>query len=374
MKLRVTLFFLLAASCSFAQVNNDSLEFRIRPDSAHTGAVYLDVHNFNYLRNYEFFNDFQDGYTLYGTQLVPQLVYYPHPKLAVRAGILLRKDFGTEGVYKTYPLFALVYRNKATTLINGALEGHLHHRMIQPLYDLERAITDPVEYGTQVIVDKPGFFLDGFINWKKMIYKPAPEQEQIVAGGSSRLGVINRRDWQVNVPVQLTVFHQGGQIDTLNRPLKTLLNSTIGVRISRHRNSWARKVELGGHYVTYRELSPTKVNSFSSGSGWLFDGSADFAFGSFHAGYWTANGFISPLGMPVYQSVSQQIDHAGYAQRKRELLLLGYFWQKELVPGFRLDFRVEPVMDMGAGKRKFEFFHSLFLTYKHEFRMVREKR
>ena len=64
---------------SEAQILNDSLEYRIRPDSARTGELYLSVHNFNYMRNYEYFNKIQDGYTLFGAQLEPQLVYYAHP-------------------------------------------------------------------------------------------------------------------------------------------------------------------------------------------------------------------------------------------------------------------------------------------------------
>ena len=123
-----------------AQILNDSLEYRIRPDSARTGELYLSVHNFNYMRNYEYFNKIQDGYTLFGAQLEPQLVYYAHPRLAVTAGVHLRKDFGGKGIYRTYPLISLKYQHGNTTLINGVLEGNIHHRMLEPIYDFEKRL------------------------------------------------------------------------------------------------------------------------------------------------------------------------------------------------------------------------------------------
>lgn len=166
----ISLFFI--AFFAKSQINNDSLEYRIRPDEFKAGELALSINNFNFQRNYEFFNRFQDGYTLFGTQLEPQLVYYAHPRLVLTAGVHLRKDFGEDGLTKAFPLFSIKYKNENSTLINGVLEGNLEHRYIEPLYDFEKKILDPIEYGTQYIIQKPSFFFDAWINWKKMIYKP----------------------------------------------------------------------------------------------------------------------------------------------------------------------------------------------------------
>ena len=131
----IFLGFLSIFYTSFAQISTDSLEYRIRPDSLKTGELQLSVQSFNFMRNYEYFNKIQDGYTLFGTQLEPQLVYYAHPRLAVIAGVHLQKDFGNEGFYRTLPLLSVKYQNGNTTLINGVLEGNIHHRMAEPLFD-----------------------------------------------------------------------------------------------------------------------------------------------------------------------------------------------------------------------------------------------
>jgi hypothetical protein len=39
------------------------------------------------------------------------------------------------------------------------------------LYNFERKITTPIEYGTQLLVDRDNFKLDSWIAWQKMIYK-----------------------------------------------------------------------------------------------------------------------------------------------------------------------------------------------------------
>jgi hypothetical protein len=169
-KLLFTVLLFSIINISFAQISTDSLEYRIRPDSLKTGELHLSVQSFNFMRNYEYFNKIQDGYTLFGTQLEPQLVYFAHPRLVITAGLHLQKDFGAQGFYRTLPLFSVKYKNGSTTLINGVLEGNIHHRMVEPIFDFEKRITDPVEYGTQFLLENKSLFLDAFINWKRMIY------------------------------------------------------------------------------------------------------------------------------------------------------------------------------------------------------------
>ncbi|WP_423149109.1 hypothetical protein [Rubrolithibacter danxiaensis] len=357
-----------------AQSVNDSLEYRIRPHPLKTGDVALTVANFNYLRNYEFFNKFQDGYTLYGTQLEPQLVYYAHPNLLLSAGIHLRKDFGNEGIYKTYPLFSIKYQKGNTALINGVLEGNIQHRYIEPLVDFEKKITEPVEYGTQVVIQNSKLFFDGWINWKKMIYKPSGEQEQILAGISSDISLFRNNKLKLSVPLQLLVFHQGGQIDTTAKPLQTLLNSAAGFKINYKLSGFFKSIETENYISTFTELSPTKQFPFSKGKGVYLNAGVDSRYGRLTASYWKGTNFFSRQGMPVFQSISQQINNEGHSEKNRQLLFLRYVFQKNLVPHLYFDFRVEPVIDLGKNSSKsIEFYHSLFLVYRQEFKLFSTK-
>ncbi|MES3018033.1 MAG: hypothetical protein V4721_09650 [Bacteroidota bacterium] len=375
-KICFLLLFISSYVTTQAQIVNDSLEYRIRPDSLKTGELHLSIHNFNYMRNYEYFNKIQDGYTLFGGQLEPQLVYYAHPRLSISAGVHLRKDFGGRGIYRTFPLFSIKYQKHNTTLINGVLEGNIHHRMIDPIYDFEKKITEPVEYGTQFIIDNKSFFLDAFINWKRMIYKPSPDQEQILGGASADITLVKNSNISLSVPLQLTVFHQGGQIDITNVPLQTLVNSALGFKLRVPLKGFVSSFRSENYYTHYRDLSFTSVQAYTNGGGWFLNSGVDSKMGSLMATYWDANGFISTQGMPIYQSVSQHINHAGYTEANRKLLMIRYSYQKKLIPNLYLDFRFEPMIDLNRpkGKKKIEFSNSSFLVYKQEFRLHKAKK
>lgn len=373
MKKLILVSFLLAHSfLTRAQLPNDSLEYRIKPDTAKTGHVELSIYNFNFLRNYEFFNKFQDGYTLYGTQLEPRLVYYAHPKLVISAGVHIRKDFGSDGIQKTYPLFTLKYRFKNTEIINGSLEGNVHHRLIEPIFDFERKLNNPVEYGTQVVINKSSLFLDGFINWSKMIEKYSPFQEQIFAGFSADLTLWKKNNVKLSIPLQLLAYHQGGQIDTDPTPLQTIANTAAGFKVTASREGLINSFKTENYVVNYSELSPTKTAVYKSGKALFFNAGFGTRYGSLYASYWDGQKYLSPAGMPIYQSLSQHIDNAGYTEKSRQLLFLRYIYQRELVPHFFLDFRVEPVFDLG-GSSKTEFYHSLFFVYKQDFKLFKRK-
>lgn len=374
-KLCIVLLMLALAGRVNAQIETDSLEYRIRPDSIKAGELHLSLQNFNYLRNYEYFNRIQDGYTLFGGQLEPQLIYYPNKQLSLSAGVHLRKDFGGRGIYRSFPLFSIKYQKGNTSLINGVLEGSIHHRMIEPIYDFEKRITEPVEYGTQFIIDNSSLFLDAFINWKRMIYKPSPEQEQILGGASAEFKLVKNDKVSFSLPLQLTVYHLGGQIDTVSAPLQTLVNSAIGFKLKLTGNGFVKAFRSENYYTHYNDLSFTSVQAFTNGGGWYINNGIDTKLGSLMSTYWDARGYISSNGMPLYQSVSQHINYPGYTERKRQLVMLRYSYQKKLVANLYIDFRFEPFIDLNrVGSKRVEFSNSTFLLYKQEFRLKKAKK
>ncbi|WP_129716417.1 hypothetical protein [Pedobacter sp. SYP-B3415] len=360
-----------------AQFDNSAFYNRIKTDSTETGSLRLDFYNFNYVRNYEFFGPFQDGYTLYGTQLQPRLVYQAHPNLVVSAGAWLRKDFGANGITDAKPLFQLKYQKAATSLIFGSLEGGLHHRYIEPLYDFERQLTNPIEYGTQLLIDREKFFLDAWIAWQKMIYKASPVKEEILAGLSVEKTAVKNDDVQLSFPLQLMVYHQGGQIDTLKSvPLSTLFNGAAGFRLHKTSPGFVADVFTDNYLVAYKDFSPDKRRAFDGGFGlWLNAGLRTQKFGTFITSFWHGNKFLSVKGMPLYQSVSQNMGLEGYTEQNRDVLMFRYVYQKELLPKLFLDVRLEPHLDLSSPKvSQIEFSNSFFLTYREDFRLFKRKK
>ena len=78
--------------------------------------------------------------------------------------------------------------------------------------------------------------------------------------------------------------------------------------------------------------------------------------------------------MPLYESVSSTLNHAGFTQQKRNIIALRYAYQKELVPNFYLDVRLEPHIDLDQSAKQLQFNHSFFLTYKQNFTLYKPKK
>ncbi|WP_432709478.1 hypothetical protein [Pedobacter sp.] len=374
-KVLLTLSLSLLLTVSFGQFNPTAIENHIRPDSAATGQLQLNFYNFNYVRNYEYTNEFHDGYTLYGTQLQPQLVYQAHPNLAITAGAFIRKDFGDNGIYDAKPLFSLIYSKKDLTLIFGSLQGGINHDYIEPLYNFEQQITNPIEYGTQLLVEKEKFKLDAWIAWQKMIYKGDATKEEIVGGLTTETTLSDQNGLKLSIPAQFMVYHEGGQIDVLKEiPITTLFNGATGFKLRKVIDTKIKSVYTDNYLAVYKDFSSDKRRAYQGGFGIWLNAGMETTFGSFVASYWKGNRFISIKGMPLYESVSNTLNHQGYTQQKRNIVSLRYAYQKELIPNLYLDVRLEPHIDLDQSAKQLQFNHSFFLIYKQNFTLFKPKK
>lgn len=367
--------FIFTSYVASAQFNQSALENRIRPDSSLTNEVHFNFYNLNFVRNYEYTNDFHDGYTLYGTQLQPQIVYYAHPNLAITAGAFIRKDFGRNGITDAKPLFSLKYHKRNLTLIFGSLEGGIQHKYIEPLYNFERTLTNPIEYGTQLLVERKKFNLDAWIAWQKMIEKGDAAKEEIVGGLSTETTITENNGWKFSIPAQFLAFHQGGQIDVLKEiPISTVLNGAAGLKLHKEIGTNIKQVYTDNYIAVYKDLSPDKRRAYEGGFGVWLNAGVESKWGSLVASYWKGNNFISIKGMPLYESVSNNLYTNGLKQSGRNIVSLRYAYQKELIPHLYLDVRFEPHIDLDNTDKQLQFNHSFFLTYKQDFRLFKVKK
>lgn len=360
-----------------AQFNNSAF-ISNSSDSLKANHLYLDINNFNFVRNYEYFNAFQDGYTLFGSILEPQLKYIANDNLQISVGAFLRKDFGDRGLNDAKPLFNVKYHKNNLKLIFGSIEGNVQHQYIEPLYDLERRITNPVEYGTQLKIDKPNYHLIAWISWDKMIYKNSTEQEQISGGLTSDFNIIKKDQFKLSLPLQFMVKHKGGQIDIKpSQPLVTMVNAAIGLKLELPltNNKTFSRVFTENYWVGYKDMSPQPVQIFEKGKGYWLNLGLDSKYGTIITSYWNGNNFFSLKGTPIYQSISSDIDFPNYAESKRSLLLIRYAYQQALLPNLFFDVRIEPIFDLHSPKsKKMDFSNSFFLTYRETIKLTKDKK
>jgi hypothetical protein len=256
-KLGLFIFILaLYGSTAYAQI-----DYAIFRDSAvlraeDSGKLSLQVDNLAYLRNYEYFGDIPLSYTLFGYQLIPQLKYQLNQQFSLKGGIFLRREFGREGFTDIEPVLTARYQKKSFSFLLGTLEGSLNHRFIEPIYNVESLISDRLEQGVQVIINKERLWLDWFGDWEKAIVRNDPYREEFTSGLSSRLKLVDNDMYTLEVPVQALVAHKGGQIDSSGLPVEWLLNTAVGASLSLPvRSSFLTGIRTEHYYAYYRDMS-----------------------------------------------------------------------------------------------------------------------
>ena len=197
---------------------------------AKAGDLRVSLNAFIFFKDNEYFNKIVEGYTLYGTQLNPQLVYYPTKDLRLEGGVFLWKDFGNPLLQQVRPTFRATWTTGKQQIILGNIRPNLHHNYIEPMFNFERVMLNPLEEGIQMRYHGKRLFVDQWVDWQRQQYRYSNYQEEVAGGLSSsyRISPDGSR-WHVALPFQFTAIHHGGQIDTLDKPLQTVFNEAFGL-------------------------------------------------------------------------------------------------------------------------------------------------
>ena len=334
--------------------------------------LFLEIDNLNYLKNYEYFGKIPLGYTLFGYQLIPQLIYQPNEHFIFKGGIFLRHEFGRAHYASIAPVFTAKYQNNGFSFLIGNLEGALNHRYVEPIKDIESIISHRMEQGAQLLLDKKRIWLDVYIDWEKAIDTSSAFKEEFTAGGSSRIKLINSETWLIELPIQFMFAHKGGQIDiappgTPRQPDETLFNFASGLSLTRmFKSSFWRGIRAENYFVYYKNLSPGS-RIFNEGMGFYSSLTFKTKFFDFDLRYWNGNKFIGPRGGSLYTSVSQKIP--GYVEKKRELFFVSLIYDKQIYKNIFLDLRFEPYYDIKNSL--LEYAYAIHLRFKKDFYLTR---
>ena len=365
----------LAAGLPFAeaQLPNRAFEFRRPLVAADSQKVKLGVYFLGYNKNNEYFNKITDGYTLFGMQALPYLSYQASAKVRVDAGVFARRDFGSRGFVEVDPLFTIRYQQGPFNVLFGTLEGSHNHRLIEPLYDFERVMTDRLEEGLQFLLKKPAVFADIWINWETMIYRGSSSQEEVSGGVSFSRLLWEARGWQLKMPLQGIAYHRGGQIDINPAPLVTRVNLAGGAELERKwEHGFIRSLSFQPYVSWFRDFSNEVVLPYKDGEGIYLNVSAATRHFMAMISYWEGNEFVSIKGGGLYQSVSTNFKNPDFTQDKRQLLIFRFMLQVPISPNLEVSTRFEPHYDFGF--RQFEFSHGMYLNYKTDFSLFTVKK
>lgn len=346
-------------------------------DQANESKLMFSVQNLNFMKNNEYFNQFADGYTLFGYQLRPTLVYYPNAYTRVAAGAYLMKEFGREGFTTAQPYFNIKLAKNGYTGTFGNLEGSLNHNLIDPIYDFERVLTNRQEYGIQFQSDKKYLSSDVWMDWQRAIHRNDPYNEMFTFGASLRgklppLG----KGWTVELPLQSLIWHQGGQIQgevtgpdqSLGKT--TIWNSAAGISVQKtFPRGFVKAVRTEGYLAYYKDLVRANDAPFWQGSGIYLNQTLATKLVDLSAAYWHGNGWIAPEGAPSYNSASSILP--GVAVKNRGLVVGRVSRQQKIGRGVTAEVRFEPYYDLNT--EKLDYSYAIYLVYHLQEYLARAK-
>ncbi|MDB5195678.1 MAG: hypothetical protein JWP88_48 [Flaviaesturariibacter sp.] len=382
--------FLCSICCLLSFYSFSQSEYPIFKDTAtlqpqDSGKLSLSIDNLNYLRNYEWFGKIPLSYTLLGNLLTPQLKYQLNDKISFKGGIMLRREFGRPGYVTVEPVFTAKYQKKGLTFLMGTLEGGPNHRFIEPLYNIERFIQGHMarvgenevqkasrsrnEQGLQLKLDNKRFWMDWFIDWRESIIVDDPFREQLNTGFSTRTILVNRPNFKIELPAQLTISHHGGQISSDTNSIESLMNTALGLSFQiTNPGAFIKGISMDHYFAYYRNISGNKQQLYNRGTGWLSTLTLKSRLNiDLDLRYWRGHQFYSPLGMPLYNSISEK--RIGYGEPERELFFATFIYNKQLFNNVAIDMRLEPYYDLG--NRKLEYGYSVFLRFNKDFFLKR---
>jgi hypothetical protein len=352
----------------WAQLNNEVFENRFIISETDSSKLFLGLNFLGFGKNNEYFDTTVEGYTLFGYQLNPYLSYHLAPHVRLDAGIYAHKDFGNNEYTSTQPTLSLKIKRKNVAVIFGTLEGSVNHRLIEPLYNFERLLTNRIENGAQFLWMREDLFLDTWVDWNKMIYFNDPEQEVITGGVSFNKRFLSG-DFHVDVPLQLSVYHRGGQIDQNPNPVLTTTNLAVGVGLEKEGNGGIKNYGLKSYFTWYNASSDEL--GFKDGSGLFLNPYVNTSFGlTIMGSYWRGDQYLSKLGGVLYTSIPEV--GAVRLDETREWLMLRFLYDINIADGLTLTLRAQPFYDTLA--KAVEYSYGFYLHLNNRFFLLHVKK
>jgi hypothetical protein len=370
--------FVFLYQSSMAQPISLAMQFPNPVRANDSNGVYFSYSNLFYFRDYEYFNKIQTGYTLLGTWNYPRITLQPNKHLRLEAGVLLQKDFGDRTLNKAEPMFSLQYQAGNFQFIAGAMEGNQTHGLIEPLMSYDKVIERPIEEGLQIKYKGKRLRADLWLDWNRAQKENSDYSEELTGGLSLSVRLTKPgKALQLELPFGFIMPHKGGELDTNHSVVTTTFNKSGGIAATwknPDRSSWLKIINGELHGVTFNEHQKN-VYPYTSGYGVLgtlkLQSKWDI---SVSATYWKGHHFIAPRGAGIYQSISS-IKAAGfnnYREPTRQLLFLNLMYDAEVLPGFYVDLRYTPYIDINNKVLESSFL--ILLSYRTSLRFCKIKR
>ncbi|MDL2299432.1 hypothetical protein LJC21_01850 [Bacteroides sp. OttesenSCG-928-E20] len=318
---------------------------------ADNNKLTVDIEAIGFFKNNEYFSPVSLGQTFPGIFIRPRIACQIDNKLRLElgmTGLYFSGDQQKDGLSVFNSVFARIqYAIRPNFhLVFGNYYDGANHRLIEPLYRWEQQLIESPESGLQLLYNTDRVFADIWLNWQRYIEHGDSVPEALTFGASASYRLTDEaRSFKLAIPAQLTIYHQGGQIDTSNEKKVVTINAATGVnmewRVSRH---FIRSIGFDAYLVGYYDKLPnSEVRPYSKGWGIYPVFKLNAKYFKFMTGYWYARNFYSSEGDPLFASFNPRYPEANLPTRQMITSKLTYF--KPLHKAFSLGGQVEMYYD-----------------------------
>lgn len=355
-KLLVCTFVNLISFGAYAQFDYSPLFQYAEFDASQADKLFLRIEDNNYFRNYEYFGDYIEGYTMLGYDVAPSLMYYAGDKVRLTAGVHVKKISGQDSYSDVLPIFSIHTRlTPHLDVVIGSLRGSIHHGMLEPIFDPERLYNNPVESGLQFIYNSAHWHADTWVNWEQYITQGDNKPEKFTFGFSSSYDWLrDSAHWQIKTPVQLLAAHTGGQISNYNEPMQSLTNAAIGLEFLRKpKSSRFHEIKATFSALGYKDL--TKKSGLPFNAGRAIYSTIGFSTRQLQimAGYFASVNFVAPRGSALFQSVSSY--NPQIYNKHRNIITSKFLFTHQLIKDIKFGMMAETYYDMDAGQLEYAY-------------------
>lgn len=339
-----------------AQINNQIFEQNdsLIPNDSQT--VRLHFESFNFLRNTEYFDIIETGQTYFGTLLQMHLSYQPYKNVLLKGGLQIKQDYGSNRLQSIAPVFSLTIFKHHWRHNFGMLQATTNLGLIEPMFNIDRAITNRVENGIQSVYRNNGDYFTNWLVWVTPTYRGATNQEQFNTGFVWDKKIIETKKWRITFPLQGTLAHRGGQINTGSIPIFSRVNTAIGLKLKLTPDS-KFSIRTEHYWLHASDFSPSITQPYRNG------------FASWHTlafkrknielmfNYWAGREWQSPVGAQLFNNYN--FYNVYEYRRVRHMAFSRLFFTQKIYNNLALDLRFEPFYDFEY--KAFQYSYSVYL-------------
>lgn len=325
-------------------------------DSAKTS---INLYSTAFFDNKEFTNNIKKGYTLPGFFIQPT-IEYKIQNFTLDAGFHMLYLASADSLERFVPVLRIDYQmTPSLSMIMGNIDSRNNHNLPEPIFKAERSFMNQPETGVQFRYLRQKFKSEIWINWEKYIKIGSPFQEQFTVGFTTGIkpnGFENKNGFYAKTLALAT--HQGGQIDSTDLPVTTIVN--VGGTVGQIINLPIGNAQLGFQVSGYlsSDKSPSPHIKFKNGNAIYPELSLLWTSTKFSIGYWHANTFVNPRGEEIYGSVST-IDPI-YDEKKRDLVTIALLYCNKLKNGFGISTGFNSYFDIKSGLFEYSYTFKMF--------------